>query len=329
MYSEKIFLGKMKIYLKDIILKYNSSSYLDFLNYSKTLLKQNYYTDDILKVFYFEKFYPILKKNEVISFTKDKNLNTNYINEIDNEITSLITKKNNTFNQTKFIYLQLKKFGNFRKSLLDLIYQNYHTTDNQTFLTISKIFLINRYTTNNWETNCLLRIEDIIKRDKIDSLTFKLLEHLNKQDGSKKINVEEILDKNGVLTTSDEGDTTKTQKSLETHFNHMKLKYKTEYNRDFYRYDFFLPEDNCVIEYDGPDHFYPLQTQLNENSKFKYMNITEKFNSKLVIIPHFEYSRYDSPELAFFFLKQIIFNNSDIFNTALFHENFNYFVSLH
>jgi hypothetical protein len=327
MYSEKIFIGKMKAYLKDIILKYNTSNFPDFLNYSKSLLKQNQYNDDILKIFYFEKFYPILKKNEVISFTKNNLLDKNYINEIDNEIINLST--NNKLNQNKFLYIQLKKFGNFRKSILNSIFQKYETTDNQTFLMLSKIFLINSYTSNSWEMKCLLRMEDIIKLDKIDTLTFKLLEHLNKKGGEKKIDLDKIINENRILSVGDEVDTTKTQKSLEIHLNQMKLNYKTEFNRDFYRYDYFLPEENCVIEYDGPDHFYPLQTQLNENSKFKYKNIKEKFSSRIVIVPHFEYSRYDSPELAFFFLKKLIFKNSDIFNTALFHENFNYFVPLH
>lgn len=338
MYSEKIFTSKMKAYLKDIIFKFNTSNFKDFLNFSKTVFKQKEHNQDILKLYYFGKFYPILKRNEIISFTKDKELNPNFLTEIDNELLNVSNNNKISYKENKNIYFHLKNFGNYRENILNKIFENYETLDNQSFLMISKIFLLNDYKENDWEIKCMDRIQEVVNfkfqnGQRVDSLTLKLLEHFE-----RKILVENIHSnhnnkignlinqiKSSISTHNEDIDTTKTQKSLEMHFAHMKLNYKVEFFRDYYRYDYYLPEENIVIEYDGPDHFYPLQTQLTENSKFKYRNIFAKFGSKIVIIPHFEYSRYDSPDLSAFFLKNLIFKNYDIFMTPLFHENFNYF----
>ena len=75
------------------------------------------------------------------------------------------------------------------------------------------------------------------------------------------------------------------------------IQYKTEYSfkdckyKNKLRFDFFLPDYNCCIEYDGEQHFQentlfqdPLSTvQLRDNIKNQYC---ENNNIKLIRIPY-------------------------------------------
>ena len=82
------------------------------------------------------------------------------------------------------------------------------------------------------------------------------------------------------------------------------IKYKYQYTVkeiNNYSYDFYLPELNCLIEYQGEQHYRPIKVfggeerfklQL-EHDKIK-KEYAEKNNFKLIIVPYTEYNNIDS-----------------------------------
>jgi hypothetical protein len=333
---EKIFVGSMKHYMKDMLNKFNTATHSEFLEYSKSLITFGR-DDQILQLFYLEKFLPVLKYNKIIDTnTNEENLSRVTLDIEKNLLDYYITSKKNKSN----IYQYLVNFGNFRKNIMDEMFNRYSTLeDEKLFLKVSNVFLLNNFSEKNWEEICLNRIRPEEVDIKGNSLNFKLLQHLKKYLKEKYISQthDEIknFNQNTIsflmslpdffsLSTKNltEPNPTTTQEKLSKTLDTLNIQFSKEFSRDGYIYDYFLPELNIVLEYDGPDHFYPLQTQLKEKFKFRYRNITKNTNSKVVIIPYYEYLRCDTQDSFKAYLRKILFKDSDFSKGSLFVENY-------
>ena len=113
-----------------------------------------------------------------------------------------------------------------------------------------------------------------------------------------------------------------TQGKIIKTLNIMKIKYIEEYEIDGYFIDFFLPDLNIGLEYNGPNHYYPLQTQFNEKTKFRYKQIVGFSNIKLIFINYWEWQRIDNDHLTVNYLKKLLYDNYKIEDGPLFYENF-------
>jgi hypothetical protein len=316
MYTEKIFVQKLNKFLGDIVVQYNKShNFNDFLKFSTNQITTPNNPDEILKYFYFNKFYEILQSNNII--TNTNKLNENYISELENTVLKGFVN----YNLTMFNFL--KMYGNFDKNLLKKLFSIYRNglDDKALFFQTSKIFWINAYKDENWESLCKNNLDaNYTDTDFIDPLSQKLIRHVNKNEDKYNFKTKDFMN----FTPRNK----KTQAKIKNTLVKFGIKYEEEYKRDGYKYDYYLPELNAVLEYDGPDHFYPLQTQLNETNKFRYKNIYENFKCKLISIPFFEFMRYDTTELTEAYLKQVIYKDYDLFSTPLFEENYDLFKNM-
>ena len=77
-----------------------------------------------------------------------------------------------------------------------------------------------------------------------------------------------------------------------------------------------------IVEADGPDHFFPLQSQLKNKYKFRYTYLQTFYKKKIVSIPYFEWNRQDNQYLANQLLHKLIYSDYSIFDSELFNCNF-------
>jgi very-short-patch-repair endonuclease len=120
---------------------------------------------------------------------------------------------------------------------------------------------------------------------------------------------------------------TKTENKIGDYLKLLKYDIIEQFQIDNYTVDYFIKDKNLIVEYFGPVHFYPLQTQIDQMSKFrlKYLN-NKGFN--VVVIPHFEFERCSTDTRALNYLQKLInkwVDFSDIGNNALFYENYDMF----
>jgi hypothetical protein len=339
MIKEKIFLKRISVYLEKLIQLNNSLPKEEFIKVSENVIKYND-ANDIIKLFYFSKFYnilPILKEhNEGEYFSFKSNDHEGYICKIEDFLVkdyfdSSDTKKNDQINF-------LRKYSNISDRILNKLYTYFlHGIQNLTqhkILEIGKIFLINDYSENEWENFLLskLNVEQVLKNSKSNNLNIKLMNHLNERVGfNNEKDKESLNDMNEDLFISQVSGTgndvilTKTQTNIGNFLSNLGYNFIPEYFREGYTHDYYLPDKDTVIEYDGPTHFYPLQTQLNEESKFRYKTIYTNTNSKIVSIPYFELQRYEAADRTEQFIERKISGNLNIFKSPLFEENYDMF----
>jgi hypothetical protein len=330
---ERIFVGSMKHYMKDILNKYNTANHYEFLEFSKNLILHGR-DDQILQLFYLEKFFPVFYNNQIIfNSSLQENISDIYLDIEKNLIENYVSPKKGIDNIHPF----LVNFGNSKKNILNNLYIKYCTLeDENVIIKVSKVFLINDYKENNWEEICLHKL-NIKKMDiKSNSLNFKLLQHLKKYIQEQNILTSENKNKKNILSMIEslpeffefstkkfsEPTSTTSQEKISKTLDSLNINFSREFSRDGYVYDYFLPDLNIVLEYDGPDHFYPLQTQLKEKYKFRHKNITENTKSKVIIIPYYEYLRNDTQDAFKSYLKKMLFKDTDFSKGSLFIENF-------
>jgi very-short-patch-repair endonuclease len=103
-----------------------------------------------------------------------------------------------------------------------------------------------------------------------------------------------------------------------------------QYKIDSYTVDFFIKDKGIIVEYFGPLHFYPLQTQVDQLSKFRLKYLMERNNSyKVVIVPHFDLERFSTENRTVGYLDKLLNNPYTTYDelkaSALFHENYDMF----
>lgn len=313
----KIFHQKLKMYLKDTINLFNTKEYPDFLRSSKNLIL----LDPVNKgmhPYYLKLFFNFLKGNNTIP--EDKQLPENFLDEIDSCLL------NNYLSAKKFI----DYYGGVSPDLvtkldskLNSIIMIHSERFLMEFLRLSETLMILNAQTN-WEDHSIKIImankDHFFSIKNFNTRMFRLFEHLHQHNPSL---TEDVLNyARTKITTYDDNRplTTQSQMSFASTLDEMGIRYRKEYSRDNYVYDFYLDDYNIVLEYDGPIHFYPLQTQLRETDKFRIRNIMRKYGSKVIKIPFFESSKFDDKKNAY--LEMTIKNPVDLFNSPLFEVNF-------
>ena len=324
MYSEKIFAQKLSKFLQSTISLFNNSeNYRHFVFEAQNIINFGH-PDDILGLYYFNNYFEIINRNKLI---KNDNIAFDK-SSFKTDLNSYLIKTYSTNHGTKLnISNFFREYGLYEKPLIDALYNLYEakikSSDEFFFIDMSKIFLLNSYD-KQWQDICLKGID--IHYNKLltdsminNSLIYKLVEHLSEYDENNKL-LQKL--KNLPVKTQSNTKISKTQNNIGTILSSLGIKYISEYQNNYYTYDFFLPEYNTMIEYDGVDHFYPLQTQLKEKNKFRYKNITKKNDIKIIIIPYFEYCIFDTLPAQKYFIRRLINKKYNYFDGELFHENF-------
>lgn len=318
---EKILKKNLEIYLGPLITSFKDNK-IQFLTESKQIVSNTKNEENILKLYYFTKFFRLIfdiKKKTTQDFTF---LTTQYITELDQHLINEyleVTNRNS-------IYTYLKHYGNFRKSLLDKIYDIYSNDINKLspykFTTTSQIFLLNNYQ-KDWETIFLKNLKSkIIPQKKRNTLLYRLIKHTHIKH-NKEFNDQYYIDFCNVNSSeSSEVTITNMQLDIENALKELKINYIQEYTYDHYNFDFYLPDLKVLVEFDGPVHFYPMQTQYKESQKYRLKYMFENSEMTVVNIPGFEQNRWTTQASVRENVKKLIFEKHDIFNGPLFNENY-------
>ncbi len=319
---DRIVVNNLKLYLSDIFLKYNQLSFPLFMDQCEhIILTQN--QSSIIKLFYFEKFFSVFQLIEPLT---DKSLMPAYTKNIEN----ILIKNLQSKEVTKFF----NRYGNINKTLLKRLYLNFPSSSRADFIKISQIFYLNKFDQYEEGQTCWEDISiDLFENFSIDSsfieayaknnfIFFKLISHLNEFRPFLNLNIIREIKFN----QDSDSDISKTEKNFKDILQVLKIDYMANYNNFAQQFDYFLPKLDLFLEFHGPDHFYPLQTQMDEKSKNKYLyNLKE--GRKLIIVPYWEYSRYDHIDVTSNYIRKLIFEDRDITQGPLFKENFDFLVS--
>lgn len=181
---------------------------------------------------------------------------------------------------------------------------------------------------HNWEEYFHQNIFDIAEKNRLSRLEFFLLFHFHeKYKNNESFNIKRLkynINRNPLISDKDELilTITKTQINIKKYLNKLKLKYIEEFQEDGFSYDYFLPDFNIVLEFDGPVHFYPLQSQYLDWHKFRYRMINDLFKRRVVYIPYFEWMQLETENFNLEYLKKLIFLNWDYKETNCFKESY-------
>lgn len=354
--SEKIFKQKLEIFLKpilDILTTKNISLAKNNSNkksIQEFVLKKP--SENLILYLYFNKFSFLLKdKNLKSSFIKEE------MKEIEKEIETVIIK---SFKQEKYLnefYVHFKKYGQFNKRLIELIYKDIFINligEEQSqknfndFLKISKILMFSEFrTTNenkekntcdisnnleklNWKQICKEKLEKNLNyyiktknNSDIKLYEYVLDEHTLKDFNENSKKSKYISSSHNNLDLSNKGYSTSfRQINLQNSLLRNLKDVKSEYTRAGYIYDCYSESKDIIFEFNGPQHFYPLQTQLIDSDKFRIKNIYQNFKSKIVIIPYYEWERLETDKHIDIYLEKAINLKYNLLDSPLFKENF-------
>ncbi len=251
----------------------------------------------------------------------------------------------NTYN-----FLQL--YGKSRGDVLNKLFTTFTTQTVPTdyFFRLSRLFLVNNYNqskipestdtttaTISWEKSSLPRLNELVENYKSinPKLLFhipRLVRHVNKkldlspteEQNTILIDINKIIKKKNQLSLT----STQTQGKIIKTLKLLNIKYIEEYPMDGYTLDYFLPDLNIALEYSGPDHYYPIQTQLNEKTKFRHLQLVEYSGVKIVYINYWEWNRLDNDNVTINYFKKLLYEDYSIEKGPLFHENFNTLINL-
>jgi len=326
----------LKNFLSNEIKIYNSlkstEKFLKF--YEIKITKYEFSKEELLRIFYFNRFFSLIFCKELKNKTIDKlplNENKEFISSIEDFYLNklFIDLKNsnkNVKNNLEFFNL----YGNYRKSLVLKLYNKYLENFNEiqnynTHLDFLRIFMIQNLD-NNWEEHFINIIYSINDKTLLNKTEFFLLFHFSEKLKFKNnITIKYDLNRRPKIDIKDEFlMTTKTQTNIKKYLKILNIEFLEEYTEDGFAYDYYLPKLNIVLEFDGPIHFYPLQIQFLDWNKFRYKMINDLFKRRVVYIPYFEWMKLETENFSLEYLKNIIYNHWDYNNTNCFRESYDY-----
>jgi very-short-patch-repair endonuclease len=120
---------------------------------------------------------------------------------------------------------------------------------------------------------------------------------------------------------------TKTENKLGIYLRNLKLDPLEQYKIDTYSVDYYIKESNLIIEYFGPKHFYPLQTQIDQMSKFRLKYLSRK-GYRFIIVPHFFFERYTNDTRVLSYLETLLKKPYDydlLTGSVFYQENYDMF----
>lgn len=321
---EKVIQAKLMKYLNGTIQKLIDNSnggYNAIINEIPYVLKKGNQSQ-IMELIYFSKYSHVLKmkvkqidrkKNLSMYSLIQKNILMNLVNKAENNLyLNIILKDYGGLFDENFYRDYIKNFNpssNFQdlKDFIKICYLNNQTNIdfNELIITFNK----NHIQNNKYSTDFLLSkiLKILLKETKIQKETFDIFEH-------------KTLKENDYIPTSSQ-----TQTKLQKYFNTFNIKFIEEYIIEDYISDYYLPEHKILIEYLGPHHFYPLQSQLTQKDKFRHFYLKTVGNKDIIQIPYFEWERLSNDKMVFEYLDKRIKNKEDITNKMM-KENFNTFL---
>lgn len=318
-------------YLSDEIKIYSnicSMNNKEFQKYFLNLIDQRALTNEnLIKLFYFNRFFSLIYEKEIKSKVFKSiplNQENSIINEIENHLlNSFLEEKCKDLNILNKYFITC---GKYRKSFLKKFHDYYiqrfsKISDCSIHQKIMETLMICDFE-GEWEKKCFEIIKEIEKNNILTRQEFFLLFHyFEKFKDLEYFKVDFHLSrqpKNKDFNTTE----TKTQNNIKFYLKEMNIEFIEEFQQDGYSYDFYIPKYNTVLEYDGPIHFYPLQTQYLEKDKFRFRMINKLYKRKLVYVPYFEWSKIEIDSFARVFLRKIIFQDSAYQNSNCFRENY-------
>ncbi len=320
---DRIVVNNLKHYLSDLFIKYNEMSFPLFMDHCEHFILTHRQSSNFSKLFYFQNFFPIF---QIIEPLTSKELIPAYNKNIE----SLLIKHLHKNEITQFFY----NYGNINKTLLKRLYSNFHLCNQSDFIKISQIFYLNNFAEyetgqSPWEDIAInffhkFSIDQtyIEARAKNNLIFFKLLMHLNEF----RPFIDQNIIKEVKCNQDQEATISKTEQNLKDILQVLNIQFISNYEKYYQQFDYYLPDLDLYLEFLGPDHFYPLQTQLKEKSKNKYL-YNLKAGRKIIIIPYWEYSRYDHIDATSNYIRKLIYEDFDLTKGPLFRENFDFFVS--
>ena len=206
------------------------------------------------------------------------------------------------------------RFGSYNKPLLDSIFEIYKQNSKLDFHLIKKytrILQFNNYP--GWE-NIAVKYKQMFIND------FKKTEDNNNYYILKNLDENFKLE---IKLNNYDTEVSKTEEKLVKSFKNLKIKYLEQHRIKNYISDYYLPDLNTIVEYFGPDHFYPLQTQIDQKSKFRLKEISKE-GYNIIIIPWFDYERCSHDGDATYYIKNLLenCNYKKILDSAFFYENY-------
>jgi len=203
-------------------------------------------------------------------------------------------------------------YGTLSPNLLHRINRLYHDQEHnpKTFIILTRILMYNDI--KNWEERCLNKFNFF----KSNAFEYRISQLINHKFGQEVLNVE--------LKTKPSSPFISTSQLIETKLiiEKLGLNCKNEVSFHDYLIDVYIPSLETVVEMDGPDHFYPLQSQFKNISKFRYHYLNTFYKKRLVSIPYFEFTRQDNDYLLGQLLYKLIYSEYDLFDSKLFKTNF-------
>ena len=315
---------KLSIFLVQIINQHKLNRNEMILYEAKEEIDRGF-KNDILKYYYFYKYYldqneetmtslDILDQYFVESYTKKLSISFNSEKEG-------VTLRNLNPQKYEFLF----NYGRMRPKILDELYNIYISEDKIKaidFFHLSILFLHNNYP-ENWEERCSKLFFEKIFYSFDKYYCFLIAKRINFKLG-KNIISEEII-KNEIFNKFDlrtEDYDKKSKSNLKLMLEDMKIPFETDKFFGTIKTSFFLKELNTIVDYDGFEYFFPLQTQLLNPIKFRYKFLKDIFNVKVVSIPYFEWLKYSTNQELQTLINKLIFSSYDIYDSYLYKTNF-------
>jgi very-short-patch-repair endonuclease len=291
--SQRIIKQKLEKYLHVVIESFKrgkSESVLSDFNQEM----MNPSSENILKYFYFYKYY-----------LRDSNESENALNILED----ILIKQRLENREICFFYFD---YGSLCPRALDSIYKLYHNQSQtqKNFITMTRILMYNDCT--DWEERCFDRFH-LFENHPFEYRVSRLINH---KFGEEKI---KLAFNNKYFKPE-----ISTSQVIHTNLISNELGLHCEKETRFHDYviDIYIPSLETVVETDGPDHFYPLQSQFKNRNKFRYKYLHTFFKKKLVSLPYFEICRQDNDYLLGQWIYKLIYSEYDLFESELFKTNF-------
>ncbi len=331
----------LNVFLSNEIKFYNTLQCSEKLYkyYEIKMTKYDFSKEELLKIFYFNRFFSIIYHSEIKNkIIKEIPLNENkfFISAIEDVYINKIWK-NISNNDIESLFKNLHFFldyGNYRKTFIDKLYRNYlknfKEIKNEKFhVEFIKIFVMQDLI-NICEEKCILNIiKNIDKKPNLTRTEFFILHHFwkklnsNINNKNEKIEINFNINRNPINHIAENFlNITKTQTNIKRYLQHLKIDFKEEFQEDGFSYDYYLPSLNTVLEFDGPLHFYPLQSQYLDKFKFRFKVIDEIYKRRIVYIPYFEWMKLDTESFSLEYLRKIIYKKWDFNDTNCFKESY-------
>lgn len=318
----------------------------DLLNYDSRINEQSLslFESNILKLSYVQKYsYELF--DELPGDTTPKDVSKSILNFLYGLYSSSPDSPENPM--TRF----LMNYGNSNIGLLHMIYNekfkklesqvsspgkiylekifymnqlfNYIKPEEEKYVIANKSLINPNISTNFCFYAYKLALAEALKADP-DSLKNLKLKYILSKEIINQLQVKEfekVKKKTNYDRDLDISESSNTHKSICTSLERIKISFEMEKQLHFYRCDIYLPLYKTVLEYLGPIHFYPEQSQLRQFDKLRNEYLTDLLEVNLELVPWFIIALQDTDYHVDGFLRNLISKKIKGFNLNKEHFN--------